>query len=187
VQAPDLVAVRAAIQETVYGMEDLNAVFASVGCEMADVVEFSRTTTKDMLVELRSKLTPEEVASKSALFASLSEHAEFAWIDACLNGLFVAGPVGETMPEGALQTATQAVIARYAEGHQPPDILRSLHLDPDPVEHMALKEGLRFAADVCRDLEMKDCPDGIIAFKSVWLDGLTVAVQARREHQSALA
>ena len=91
------------------------------------------------------------------------------------------------MPEGALQTATQAVLARYTEGHRPPDILRSLHLDPEPVEHTALKEGLRFAADICRDLEMKDSPDGIIAFKSVWIDGLTVAIQARREHQSALA
>jgi hypothetical protein len=187
VQAPDLVAVRVAIQERVNGMEDLNAVFASVGCEMADAVGFSRITTKDMLVELRTRMTQEEVASKSSLLASLSDHAEFAWIDACLNGLFVAGPVGETMPEGALQTATQAVLARYAEGHRPPDILRSLHLDPEPVEHTALKEGLRFAADVCRDMEMKDCPDGIIAFKSVWLDGLTVAIQARREHQSALA
>lgn len=187
VQAPDLVAVRVAIQERVNGMEDLNAVFASVGCEMVDAVAFSRTTTQDMLVELRARLTPEEVASKRSLFALLGDHAEFAWIDACLNGLFLAGPASETMPEGALQAATQAVLARYAEGHRPPDILRSLHLDPEPIEHTALKEGLRFAADVCHDLKKEDTPDGIMAFKGVWIDGLTVAIQARREHQSALA
>jgi hypothetical protein len=98
---------------------ELEAVFVTVGCRMEDAVRLARSKYMMRLC------VPDEDAENpidwsGPLLALAHQQSEGAWLNGCLVGLFMAGPLVQTMDPMALQTAEKRLAAEILEEENAP-------------------------------------------------------------------
>lgn len=169
---------------------DAASVFASVGCRFEDAASLARE-------EYRLRLcVPDPGAENSVdwsepLLSVGLRQSERAWLNGCLTGLFMAGPLPETMPSTALHAAETTLKAQALHAEQLTQELDSMErtlaraeLDPkaflDAAIPVAVEPPRPLEEFALEPLDMAQCAHTLAA---MWLIGILIATQARREHQ----
>src|SRR5271170_2840765 len=122
----------------------LDAVFATVGCRLQDATRLARSKY------LLRPFVPDEnsenpVHWSGSLLALAHMQSERAWLNGCLVGLLMAGPLPEIMDPTALQAAERALSTeilaeeqRTKELYCLDDRLRKQNLDPESLRASCL-------------------------------------------------
>ena len=178
---------------------DPASVFESVGCRFEDAASLAREGYRLRLCVAGPGAENSVDWSEPLLSVSLRQ-SERAWLNGCLTGLFMAGPLAETMPSTALRSAERTLRAQALHAEQLTGELDSMErtlvraeFDPKAflevglwAAHGMYKEWGAFpgAGDFSRRLprialDMALCARTLAA---IWMIGILVATQARREH-----
>jgi hypothetical protein len=174
--------------------ESREAVFASVGCRIEDAEILARAKYQLRLC------VPDENAEhpvdwKGPLLALAHQQSEQAWLHGCLVGLLVAGPTTAMMDPMALQTAEKTITTeilaeeqRTKDRHSLNDRLRRLNLDPDALRELSMPVAARAAHPLLEfTMSGQELADSFNLLSGLWIIGVEIATQARRQHDHALA
>lgn len=164
-------------------------VFATVGCHLEDAIRFARSNYL-LLLCVPDPDAENPVVWSGPLLAVGERQAERAWLNGCLVGLFMAGPTAEKMEPSALPSAEKKLNAQAVEEEQRTYELTSLEyalssvgLDPEAFMEGAVPVAVNFARPLeefaLGPLDMAQCAHTLAG---LWLIGIMVATQARREH-----
>jgi hypothetical protein len=168
---------------------DPESVFASVGCRFEDAASLAREKYRLQLC-IPNPDAANPVDWSEPLLAVGLRQSERAWLNGCLTGLFMAGPLAETMPSTALRTAQTTLNAQALEASERTgelvsveQTLASVELDPKAFLKAAAPVAVEFARPLeefaLEPLDMAHCAHTLSA---MWLMGVLLATQARREH-----
>lgn len=171
---------------------ELEAVFVTVGCRMEDAVRLARSKYVMRLC------VPDEDAENpidwsGPLLALAHQQSEGALLDGCLVGLFMAGPLAQTMDPMALQTAEKRLTAeileeeqRTYERHSLDDRIRRQNIDPDALRSSSMSAAARFAQPLLKyEMTGPELAQSVTTLGGLWAVGVEIATKARGEHQQA--
>ncbi len=162
------------------------ALFSAVGCCSDAVPELAAAASLLKSDMLQARLTAERAAHSPAFFELIAEQGRDAWMDGCMLGLHFDVPIeGEEIDAEAFVAAKAALRRSPRRPGEGPTaaVLRAVGLEPEPVESDSLRRATEHALLYFGRIAEEEIPDCIQSFSELWLDGLTVAIQARREHQ----
>ena len=182
----ELAAARAAALFAIDQSSTVEDVFSDVGCRMNDVHNFAMFASRKTAEVLREQLPRRQAAHRHVLFELVESEGRNAWLDGCVLGLYFAGPAeeGDVVGVDALMAARVTLVAQRLEDEDPEAAaLRYVGLDPKPVEHESMRRAAEVALLFTDRLAPEYFPECVAIFSGLWIDGLTVAIQARRDSQ----
>jgi hypothetical protein len=175
-------------REAVIGALDSSAtvqeIFSAVGCHMDDVLGVAAAWAMYEVKLLRKELPPSE--RYGALVTLVAERGRDAWLDGCMLGLYFDAPAqGEEIGADELINAKRSISEQRLPGEKfETAALRSVGIDPEPLERESQKRAAESALVTTDRLPPEDFPEYITIMSNLWIDGLTVAIKARREKQT---
>lgn len=175
----DLRAASAAVEAALDDLGDPSAVFARVGCKLADAQRVAQNRASSMLSVMYESATDVTDSDGNHISsADLVERAETGWLNGLLVGLYLAGPLDNiAIGDKALRSAIGSLNSTREQGHT--GTLRGLGFDPSAAEARSLDIG----QSVARTLELPatgSALDTAAALAGLWLDGLMTGAQARQ-------
>jgi hypothetical protein len=185
----ELVAARRAAEEAMNATSDSEAVFAAVGCAMKEAEAFAHVRSAQMLSVLRDLEAEGALELGEPIVGTAEDQALQVWLNGCLVGLYLAGPADDSMDSEALMAAERTLMFQTPEpGEDSVDAtLRKLDLESKPMLDRAERVGSTFAQPLA-DLGVPSTalPSCATTLARLWLNGLSVATQARREASAAV-
>ncbi len=168
---------------------DPATVFAAVGCAMKEAEAFAYVRWGQMLSVLRDLEADDALALGEPIVGTAEDQAVQVWLNGCLVGLYLAGPVDDLMEFTALMGAERTIMCQTPEpgGDVVAATLRRLDLESEPMLNCAEQVGSTFARPLA-DLgvpatALSSCASTLA---HLWLNGLSVAIRARREASAAV-